>query len=693
MVFTGIVFGQMEFSEQYKEGIKALSAGKLAEAENYFKLSIRSNRDAASFNQLGLIYSRKGEIGSGVNAVDNLRQAALREPDNMKYRIDFANYLILVASASGMEEYERLISKNPKRIEPLLGYGNVLKEYYFEWNNAKKALLTPGNVSETDLSYYAQEYFELAEDCFTKVLKLDPSNKEALLSLGMLYEGTVGIAKSLEFVMRYLETNRNSQEAHLYAGMILNRMDKVTESAAEFKTAFALMADSEKEDYNYSSVVKLLEPKYMISEKKYSRQQIEVMINQFWKLSNPVLISDYNERLIEHYSRVAYANIHFSTDERKTNGWKTDKGELIIRFGLPVSISKTIPYMDPRSSSIVPKNELWNFHNARVSFIDSDMNGMYKMKIDYKGAPNTTKTELNPFQNMKNLNQLQFYIPRVKLFKLPIDFYCFRNSDENVKEPDAYVAYQIPSADSLYLANKTKSYSIGIYEFDTELKPVVEKKEVIGNDLAAAILREKRNTAKIDNFKFAMPLFEAALKFEILRDADTSYFSYHAVSEGNKFYLGTPDLSDIVLASAIETGESIAGAIKRGDFSILPNINRLAKNTEPVFIYYEVYNLRKNNDNLTDFTQTIRIKEYSHKEEERSLVGSLINLIAGEKERVKELNLTSSYKTQEASPQQYVQIDFNEYPTGTYEIFIKIKDNITGSETEKRQVIGILNEK
>ena len=73
----------------------------------------------------------------------------------------------------------------------------------------------------------------------------------------------------------------------------------------------------------------------LISNKKTKMRISEIYpdnefssLKKFWKNHDPVKFTEYNERLIEHYTRVAYVNLRFSKPEKGIKGWQTEPGNI-----------------------------------------------------------------------------------------------------------------------------------------------------------------------------------------------------------------------------------------------------------------------------------------------------------------------------------------------------------------------------
>src|SRR6266705_2248010 len=64
-------------------------------------------------------------------------------------------------------------------------------------------------------------------------------------------------------------------------------------------------------------------------------EERDQFIEAFWQRRDPTPDTEENEYKEEHYQRIAYANEHFPAG---IPGWKTDRGQMYIKFGPPDEI-------------------------------------------------------------------------------------------------------------------------------------------------------------------------------------------------------------------------------------------------------------------------------------------------------------------------------------------------------------------
>ena len=87
---------------------------------------------------------------------------------------------------------------------------------------------------------------------------------------------------------------------------------------------------------------------------------------EFWTKRNPDLKAPNNELMEEYYSRVEYANRNYTGF---MEGWRTDRGMVLIRFGPPQNIER-----HPFDSNNKPY-EIWFYYNQNREFIFVDETG------------------------------------------------------------------------------------------------------------------------------------------------------------------------------------------------------------------------------------------------------------------------------------------------------------------------------
>jgi len=107
--------------------------------------------------------------------------------------------------------------------------------------------------------------------------------------------------------------------------------------------------------------------------KRASPEKKREMFLEFWKKRNPTPDVEYNDLMEEYYQRVDYANKNFS---HYVDGWKTDRGMVLVIFGMPNNIERHPFDMDAKPY------EVWTYYdlNRQFVFVDATGFGDYRLQ-------------------------------------------------------------------------------------------------------------------------------------------------------------------------------------------------------------------------------------------------------------------------------------------------------------------------
>ncbi|MCL5030055.1 MAG: GWxTD domain-containing protein [Bacteroidetes bacterium] len=329
--------------------------------EAFLKESIKNNPDPNSLFELAKICAEKNTISGREEARKYLRSAIFKEPKNLEYRFLYAQLMEKISSGMSYQVYRDIIEIDSTSSKALYNLGKIKEQDFDDFHNS---VFKDGDEPSLSYEKFAQEDFGSAVNFLSKAIKYDPLNREAYLHLSFLFEDDSKPEKGIPLLMRLIKYFPNDEDAHLYLGLLYYETSKIDSSFKEYQKALSLMADSVREDFTYNSVKELLKPIFGDKYKDYSENDFKEIINYFWKITDPLFITNYNERLLEHYSRVAYANLRYSLPDKKIPGWKTDRGEIVLRYGEPIKRIRFRPHINAGGRTEVDmKTDVWYYKN------------------------------------------------------------------------------------------------------------------------------------------------------------------------------------------------------------------------------------------------------------------------------------------------------------------------------------------
>ncbi len=663
-----------EKTDLYLKGIEALNSKDVSLAERYFKESIRKYGDAASYYELAKINLKKDTFLSRNIAYEYFRKAALLEPENLEYRYAFADLMKDFARRSSMKQYKEIITIDSNQVNAYLSLGDMKANDFKEFN--KSVRMESGMFMSVQEA--ANKDFKESEKYLLSALSKDTLNYDAIIKLGLLYERAGKPEKGITLLNRLVRNKKDDKDVHLLLGLLYYRISKMKQSHDEYKLALNMMDKLEQYDFTVNSVLLILGNSDVLEPDYINDDNADEIIESFWKASDPLFLTDYNERLLEHYSRVAYANLNFSVPSLGLYGWATDMGQTMIRYGDPLNRARIRPSMGS-GGSVNVKTEVWYYEEMNIAFTDAFSTGNYQYSW-----PASDKDKLVPqvpgnyldFVGDLNRNLPSYYKPKFEGPKIDVPYSITQFKSDKRNNTDLYINYLIPDAENLKA--DSLNYKIGFFHFD---------KEYLENFRTINEISANRNDRSPKNLFVTLQPDSGYIAFEMIRNIDNGTFSSHKNFNVKKFNNIRLDISDLLIAGDVSMERKEENYIKRNDIYVKPYVSNEFKKEDPVYLYYEIYNLEKDSQGLTNFEQSLIIIEYSGEKKSgiSKLFSSITNFLGITSEQ--KITLKSNYKTLEENPQIYFQLDLNNFEAGEYHIKIVIKDNIAGNEKEINRII------
>jgi GWxTD domain-containing protein len=267
-----------------------------------------------------------------------------------------------------------LTGKDP---EPYYGLGLVLMELHNERYQAityfRKALIRDRDFVDARYKIALVRYMLNEHDVkpeLDRVLKTDPEYADAYLLMGDWYANFMeDYEEAIVWYTRYLamrpadqKVGRRLGHAYLKVKDYDRILDKIQSFTRDYPDAIELMpivaqACVKRDKYDmamgfFSTYISRLEqeqqslyfdigliasPEEMAEYEQTSSAVRKTFLERFWNVRDPDIGTPVNERLLEHYRRVWYAQMQFSEGK---DPWDR-RGEVYIRFGEPDHVTSS----------------------------------------------------------------------------------------------------------------------------------------------------------------------------------------------------------------------------------------------------------------------------------------------------------------------------------------------------------------
>ena len=130
-----------------------------------------------------------------------------------------------------------------------------------------------------------------------------------------------------------------------------------------FRWSNKIDSNAEKIAYSIDALRFVGDSKELDKLKKISSDNISAALKDFWKSKDPTPYTETNEALIDFINRYTIANNTFGS--KSTSGWKTDQGEIFMKYGIP-----GVVYKDKDALNMT-KSEMWVYPSGEYFvFVD-----------------------------------------------------------------------------------------------------------------------------------------------------------------------------------------------------------------------------------------------------------------------------------------------------------------------------------
>ena len=430
---------------------------------------------------------------------------------------------------------------------------------------------------------------------------------------------------------------------------------------------------------------------------------------RFWAERDPDPSTEVNERLIEHSRRVMYARVHFS---RGQYPWDR-RGEVYIRYGEPDNrqnvffsdggappfpsgnnrvdvIRATNPYRLnigtgglSTGRGITFKTESWVYipYGIELFFVDQMGRETYDYPlplIDF-GRQSTVNPRNTLARLMKQLPEGYQYDYGGGPIAVALDVVTFKDTDDRTR---VEVAFSVPIEqlghagdgrgvttwlDGSVVLGDTDFYRVA--SLNGQIGPIERPLSEQSIKLPGDELRTTQLSASVTPGRYRSAL--------AVRDKASERIGIYEVPViAVDYSKDSLQVSDIRLASSIKPTSESSAFVRHG-LEIVPHPARVYKRTQPVYFYYEIYKLTRDETERTRYRTEITI---TAKEEKRGFFGSIISgigklgKIISQSEDDQSVILVSEGEGNTADAYQFQSIDLGESEDGVYTLTLTITD-------------------
>ena len=546
-----------------------------------------------------------------------------------------------------------------------------------------------------DLSARAQRVYDRAVSHLTIALESNPRQRNIYDHLMRIYalKGEYADAlKMLEQMYVYFPEDHGLWNylglAHYYSG-------NHDAGAKSFEQALKIMPEDEQSAY---SDLTLILPD---DQKDLFRDDPVVYSSRYWTSQDPRFLTTYNERKVEHYSRLVYADLLYGAPQLDLRGWDTVRGKIYVRYGRP-NVDVTIVPRNNFRSLLEGSDELesadnmfnslntfniWDYGEFKFVFEDPFRNGEFRLysppadQIANGALPWANDYVIKAEDTFKETPERFEYKAPGRQIELPYLVNSFKSSVEG--QTDIYIHYGVPivrfdpTARAIEVTGKE-----GTFLVNDDYELVVEKRRTIYGLKTTQIVEFEESNLWINTQTMTAPAgnHDLSVEFEI-GDGSTIALQRRSVTLPD-FSSDRLSMSDVMLAYRVEetdNGKPLStGDIVRSDLSISPAPWTVFATEQPIYLYFEAYGLTPV-DGTTDFT----VEAILTKKDTSRGVSKLFRDVFGG--RKKGVSVSLPLQGSSATDGRYLIMDASNQEPGLFTLVVRVRDNTTGREVDSSQ--------
>ena len=390
----------------YETAMEHVGIVTAKESIKAFRRVLRADRDfAPAHYEIAKLYMSLDTPMDRHSAWKAVKEAILLDRDNVSYRLMKADIFWAQGSwYNAVNEYKKVLKLDPKNAKAAYMIGHHGIKNFMKYNDKFMMNGISGfsrrehTRTRHSWSFFGIEELDEAVRYLKACIEADPQFKDAYFQLGLACYEANRPDELIRVANLLIKRVPEAKDALLFCGLGYQALGDETSAHGFYTRALQRMAPAERAvmesveaimpDVERAKLDDLpREPEAVGGTDQPWVDSVERV--RFWRRQDPLFLTEFNERRMEHYGRVAYANLRFSRPTKGIEGWRTDMGRAYIKLGryLDRRVQRptisTIPIDKPSTFGrslpgrripwrLTMQKETWFYEGFRVDFQISD---------------------------------------------------------------------------------------------------------------------------------------------------------------------------------------------------------------------------------------------------------------------------------------------------------------------------------
>ncbi len=509
----------------------------------------------------------------------------------------------------------------------------------------------------------AEAAYREATARFERAIREAPEHVSGYRSLLGLYARMEAWTDALRVTRRMVRALPNSADARLWLGLAEQRLgnDRLAD--------MAFQAGLERADADVS--LGYTSPQLIAGADSLSDPAL------FWEQNDPLLLTDYNERQLAHYARVAFADLVYGADLLDLRGWETRRGQIFIRYGTPLYERTIAP-----SGADLARYAVWEYDDFQFVFHDEYRSGEFALftpsardiALGLVADVGEADYVMQARDMSRTMPQRYTFDPEGVRIDAAVRAAGFRGVGGAT---DLVVAYGMPVG-SARGGMQEPPAEVGVFLGAGADR--VEVRDTLGGRTAQLVRVGDAAALLLGHCSMKARPGVQRLSVELVGIVDRVTGVNRSVVDVPAFPQGRFAISDLLPAYGVEEayGESPShpAYVVRGDLRILPAPSEMFDRSRPLYLYFEIYDLVPAPDGMARYELEIDLT--------REGGGGLLSMFRSSPRGVS-VRFPGEVRGRDASTYQI--LDVTDQEPGTYVLTLTVRDAQTGERKTRTQEI------
>ena len=575
----------------------------------------------------------------------------------------------------------------PEGRDPLAGDAGDPGDVYVRNRFDVEALRAQG-VGVVTLAGRADRALARAQDHLSRALRADPRRRpvyDHFVRLAAISGDYPAVVAPMEQMYLFFPED---PDMWLYLGLVNHRLGNWEGADVAFRNGIERL-DADARDA-FTDLTLILPP----DEWGAFRADPEAFAERYWTSRDPRFLNTVNERRTEHFARLVYADLMFASDDLGLPGWKTERGEIFVRYGVPDSdlvieggyglVAQAFPNRLPEfetdvAAAAANRFNVWDYGDLFFVFEDPFRNGEFRLY--------SPPSDLFALSSSGAIQEMDFVLRTREAIRETPERYTFETPGRPIRLPyrvaafkgdagaDLYLGYGIPVAaveGDVGLTVSTAAALVG-----PQRDVLAERRRTLYGLRQAQIVDfdETRLWTGVERLAAGPGPHEVQLEFEAAAGT---------VSASQRQRIDVPDfsgdrlvLSDLLMAYAVdEADEPVPGRVFRDGLAIQPAPWGVYAVDDAIHVYFEVYNLALDGGR-SDFEVEARLVP----KDTSTGLSRLARRLLGSRDRG--VSTAAQAQGNRADDSQALILDASGQEPGLYTLTVVVRDRASGATAER----------